>query len=264
MEYDMNKLLYENKLIAIVVVLTVMMFFAPRIISQERNPEFEIGLYGWLPSINGKLAFNVPGLGDELEVDPGTLIENLKFTAQGSFAVKYEKWMAYVDIIYLKEGKTESKTIDVGAPVNAEATFKLIATIASLGGAFEVVGTRGKSNLYTLIGVRYFYNKSGLSLSLGAPLQINESVEKSSNVWNGFVGAGGRVMLAKHWFIPYYLDIGGGGSKFTWQGMGGISYDWNWGSVSLIYRYLYFNQGEESNVRNLSMGGGELGVAFRF
>lgn len=260
----MKKEIHNFFLVAFIIALAIMTLFTPRMIAQERNPEFELAIYGWLPSINGKLAFNVPGIGDAIEVDPGTLIENLKFTAQGSFAVKYKKWIMFADVIYLKEGKTESKTIDIGTAINVDATFKLIATIASLGAGYEVVGTRGETNLNTFIGVRYFYNKSGLSISSTGPPQFNESVEKSSDIWNGFVGAGGRIMLAKQWFIPYYLDIGLGGSKFTWQGMAGISYDWNWGSVNLLYRYLSFNQGEESNVRSLSMGGGELGVAFRF
>ena len=64
--------------------------------------------------------------------------------------------------------------------------------------------------------------------------------------------------------MPYHLDLGTGDSDFTWQGYAGIGHQWRWGSLVLGYRYLDFDQGDDSEVRGLTMAGAELGVSFRF
>ncbi|MBK8890533.1 MAG: hypothetical protein IPN75_09085 [Dechloromonas sp.] len=44
------------------------------------------------------------------------------------------------------------------------------------------------------------------------------SVSESGNVTAGIVGAKGRVKLGEsNWFVPFYVDVGGGDSVTTWQ-----------------------------------------------
>ena len=69
------------------------------------------------------------------------------------------------------------------------------------------------------------------------------TVEKTENIWAGIVGAKGRIKLGQSdWFVPYYVDVGGGSSVFTWQGVVGVGYAFKWGGVQLDYRYLYYDQ----------------------
>ncbi len=53
-------------------------------------------------------------------------------------------------------------------------------------------------------------------------------------------------------------------SKFTWQGMTGIGYDWHWGGVLLAYRYLYFDQGEYEFIHDMALSGAALAIHFKW
>jgi hypothetical protein len=50
----------------------------------------------------------------------------------------------------------------------------------------------------------------------------------------------------------------------TWQGLLGVAYSFNWGDVSLAYRYLYYEQGSDKLLQNMSFRGPTLGVTFHF
>ena len=169
----------------VVIVILATFVFVPSASAQNRDTEFSLAIYGWLPTIKGKLAFDVPGLGDTIEVDPKTLIENLQFTAQGAFAVRHGKWSLLADAIYLKESKSSDKLLNIGPGINLSTTFKLSSWIVSLGGAYDLVRSQGGTTLGVLAGARYFYVQSSLSLKADGPLQTDETVEKPSSVWNG-------------------------------------------------------------------------------
>lgn len=125
--------------------------------------------------------------------------------------------------------------------------------------------SRGRKGLFNLLlGARYFSAESTLGLTSGAPLNLDETAYSKPAIWNGFIGGEGRFELGKNWYLPLYLDLGTGGSDFTWQGVAAVGYDFGWISPVLGYRHLSFDQGGDSEVDKLSFGGPELGVAFRF
>jgi hypothetical protein len=67
---------------------------------------------------------------------------------------------------------------------------------------------------------------------------------RSQSIWNGIGGIRGRVRRGDiHLFIPYYFDIGAGGSQVTWQISSDLGYQASWDAVSVVYRYLSFVQG---------------------
>ena len=59
-------------------------------------------------------------------------------------------------------------------------------------------------------GARYLYLES--DIRLGA-----RGIDESSDIWDGIVGIRGRINLTEKLYLPYYLDIGTGGSEMTWQ-----------------------------------------------
>ena len=254
----------QNQMTCGAIVILAIAFFVPYASAQDRDWGFDLSICGWMPAIKGQLAYDVPGLGDTVVVDPGTLIENLQFNVQGSFGVRHGKWSILADVIHKKRAKSSDILLNIGPGINLSATFTLISWIVSLSGAYEVVRTEGGTTLGVLAGARYFYVHSSLFLEADGSLQTSQMVDKSTTVWNGFAGVRGRIGLSKHWFIPYHVDIGLGGSEFSWQGLSGIGYDFLWGDLILVYRYLDFNQGDSSIVRRLSFGGGEFTIAFRF
>ena len=64
--------------------------------------------------------------------------------------------------------------------------------------------------------------------------------------------------------MPYYLDIGTGQSKFTWQGIVGIGYDFDWGAVTAAWRYLDYDFKSDQVVQDLNLSVGAIGVTFRW
>ena len=205
----------------------------------------------------------VAELGDSIEVDPETLLDNLQFTAMVAFAANHGKWSILGDVIYLKEAASEEALLDSDSGLTLAAELELKAWITSFGGAYELTRS-DSSSLGLLFGARYFSADTGLALRVSGPLEADAALSSSATVWNGFVGIRGWIGLSDHWFVPYHLDLGTGDSDFTWQGYAGIGHQWRWGSLVLGYRYLDFDQGDSSEVRGLTMAGAELGVSFRF
>jgi opacity protein-like surface antigen len=61
------------------------------------------------------------------------------------------------------------------------------------------------------------------------------------------------------------VDVGGGSSTFTWQGIAGVGYAFKWGDIVLDYRYLSYDQdGNDKLIDKMSFGGLALGANFRF
>ena len=42
-------------------------------------------LYGWFPSVNGDLKYNLPGSGSDFSVDANRVVDSLQFAFMGSF-----------------------------------------------------------------------------------------------------------------------------------------------------------------------------------
>ena len=231
--------------------------------SAQDGWEFDLAIYAWLPTIEGKLAYDLPGLGDTIEIDPADLLENLEFTAMVAFAARRDRWSILGDVIYLKEAASRNRTLDIGDGINLRADFELKSWITNFAGAYDVARSE-RSTLGVLVGVRYFSMDTRLSLSSDGPLDLHAPLEEASSLWNGIVGVQGRLGLAERWYVPYHLDIGTGDSDLTLQAMAGVGYSFKWGSLALLYRYLDFDQGNEGAVQSMSLAGFEFGVVFRF
>ena len=198
--------------------------------SAQDGWEFDLAIYAWLPTIEGKLAYDLPGLGDTIEIDPADLIENLEFTAMVAFAARRDRWSILGDVIYLKEAASRNRQLDIGDGINLRADFELQSWVTNFAGAYDVARSE-RSTHGILVGVRYFSMDTRLSISSDR-LDITAPLEESSSLWNGVVGVQGRLGLAERWFVPYHLDIGTGDSDLTWQAMAGVGYNFKWAAWS--------------------------------
>jgi len=252
-----------KSLVLLGVIVIAVTIAAATSVSAQDGWEFDLAIYAWLPTIEGKLAYDLPGIGDTIEIDPSDLLENLQFTAMVSFAARHDRWSILGDVIYLKEAASRNRTLDIGDGINLRADFELKSWITNFAGAYDVARSE-RSTLGVLVGVRYFSMDTRLSLSSDGPLDLHAPLEEASSLWNGVVGVQGRLGLAERWYVPYHLDIGTGDSDLTWQAMAGVGYNFKWGSLALLYRYLDFDQGNEGAVQSMSLAGAEFGVVFRF
>jgi hypothetical protein len=96
------------------------------------------------------------------------------------------------------------------------------------------------------------------------PPRSGGSDVKRSNV-DAIIGVKGRYAFGnnREWFVPYYVDVGGGDSKHTWQAAGGVGYAFHWGEAFVVYRYLDYKF-KNADIGDVNFGGPAFGVAFHW
>jgi len=225
--------------------------------------EYGLSIYGWLPSISGNLNYSPPGSSGDINVDAEQILDSLQFTFMGSFEARNGVWSGFTDVIYLDLSGDKSKSVGLADGTALDADLELTGWIWTLGGSYTAWREQ-KSHLDLLAGVRLLSLDTEVKLSGGGPLQRDRSLSDSLDLWDGIIGVKGRIALNYGWFLPYYFDVGTGDTDLTWQAMGGVGYAFDWGEVSLSYRYLEYDQGDDELLQDIGFGGAKLGVAFRF
>lgn len=250
---------------------------------------FNVAPYLWLPNINASFNYNLPGgIGGRLPTDasvgPGEILSHMNFAAMVAADAQYGPFSLLTDFVYLNVSNTMShfRSVDItgrhSLPIANSEEFgtgtRLDAAIWTLAGGYTVAqGNWG--NLDVIAGFRYFYVGSNTNFDLGLTLTgprgnsvtfaRSGTVSVSGDIWNGIGGVRGRIRLMDTGlFIPYYFDIGAGGSNLTWQIASGLGYQTGSVGVSATYRYLSFEQGSSARVKTLSLGGPMIMVNFSF
>lgn len=262
-------------------------------LAQAPSDEWKFSLmpYLWLPSIDGKLNYGPPPRGGataNVSIDASTLLDNLDFAFAIAGEARKGRWLIGTDFMYVDFSGADSavRSVDFNAgsgpiniatgSLNAGAQSSLKGVVWTLVGGYAVVQEPAVS-LDAIGGFRYLGVKASTDWNLTAAVTgtgpngttltfpRSGSVEKSDDIWAAIVGLKGRVKLGEsNWFVPYYVDIGGASSTFTWQGVVGLGYGFRWGDVRLDYRYLYYSQSDDKLIDNVSFGGLGLGVNFVF
>ena len=250
---------------------------------------FNIAPYVWFATINTTMNLNLPpALGGTVSADSsigfGELVPHLNFGIMGTADAQYGRFSLLTDFMYMNLGGTGSHIrsvnfsnfprIPISATAQASAGMNLQTTVWTLAGGYTVAkGDWG--NFDVIAGFRYVPVNARINYSLaltmtgprgnGATFGGIGSVSGSADIWNGIGGFRGRIRISNTaLFIPYYFDIGAGGSDLTWQIASGLGYHLPWGDLSLTYRYLTFEQSSSSTVQKMSIRGPMLAVNFTF
>jgi len=260
----------------------------------SRGWSVQVAPYLWLPSVSGKLRYDLPGAGfrggeplsgsADVKVDAGDYLSNLNGALTLTGDIRYGRFSIITDIIYISAGGTGSRLASVnidGVPrnpissqVGTSSSTDLTGYNLSLAAGYTVAeGAWGHLDL--LGGFRWFRAEvdSDYTLNLqlfgprgnaGPSFGGSGRFSGNENIVNGIIGARGRVQLGRGFFIPYYLDIGTGDSNFTWQTYAGLGYQTGWAGVTAGWRYISLDQGGNSLVQDLSLSGAFLAVNFVF
>ena len=264
------------------ILIGVLLLVAGSARAQEQWT-YSLTPYVWLPSINGKLKYEIPpGAGGAPEVDtgPNNYLENLSMVLMLAGEARKGDWAIISDFIYLKFDKQKSNVNSIdfgGSRVNTSAD---VSTRSALKGyEWMIAGSRSvmkspRASLDLVGGLRYFHIEASSEWQLAATVNgpgggqtfpSAGSVSRSSDLWDGIIGVRGRVRWGETpWYSPYYLDVGGGSSNLTWQGVLGVGYGFKWGDLLLAYRTLYYDQGDDKLLQNFRFSGPTLGATFRF
>lgn len=241
--------------------------------------QFQASIYIYLPSIGGTTRFPLePGAGGGISVDVNSIVENLKMAFLGSFEARKGRWGGFTDVLYMDLGNSGTMTRgltvnDVPLPVgaSANASFDLKATLWTLAGSYRAVDSPA-GNLDLLTGARlmsftesFNWQLSGNVGSIPLPSRAGTS-KASSNDWDGIIGIKGRAAFGadRKWLAPYYLDVGTGASKLTWQAMGGVGYVYSWGDLLVAWRYVGYTKKEGEPLQSLNLNGPLIAATFRW
>ncbi len=240
--------------------------------------QFEATLYGWFPAIGGSTSFPDGGGGPSIDVSAKQVIDALKFAFMGSLQATRGQWGLWNDLVYADFGADKSGTRDfhVGqrdlpADVTADLGLDIKSWIWTVAGTYSLAATPA-GTMDLLAGARLLdmdqtlrWTFSGNIAGHPLPARTGSATVSVSN-WDAVVGVKGRANLGNDgkWFLPYYLDVGGGQSKSTWQIMGGVGYQFGWGSLLATWRYLDYNFKSDSKVDSLDFNGVAIGASFKF
>lgn len=238
--------------------------------------KFKAAMYGWFPAIGGSTAFPPHGGGPDIGVSMGDVIDSLKFAFMGSFEATHGKWGVMTDLVYADFGasKTLNRSFTIGGvvPVNVNGQFVLDLKnwIWTLAGTYNLVDSPD-NHTDLLFGTRLLDLSSQLSWTLtgnvgGIGIANPGSGSVSDSYWDGLIGLKGRFNFGegRRWFVNYLADVGTGQSDLTYQGLIGVGYDFDWGSVIASWRYLGYEFKSSSHVQDLNLSGPLVGVVLRF
>jgi hypothetical protein len=233
---------------------------------EENGFQHSLSIYGWLPSMDGTLKYNIPGEGVEpdSELESG-IADTLDMVFMGSYGVRKEKWSFLADMVYLKMSASQEATINTPnlpniPDIHLNAEQELTAWLLGFYGGYNFVKTENFT-MDAIAGLRYFSLGLDLSFSLNNRMKVfSPSIEN----YDGVIGAQGTYTINENWYIPYSFDIGAGDSDLTWQANMSLGYMFDWGDILLTYRYLHYGFGEDSFVNDFDLYGPKLGLVFHF
>jgi len=218
---------------------------------------FQFTPYLWIAGVSGQ-----GGVGAlTVKLDSGITDDNvhLNFGFMGTFEARRNKLSVVADLQYSNLG-TEHPT---PGPLfsTASADFKTFVLDPEVG--YRIAANPEKGRFVDVLGgVRYWHLRADLNFDAG--LLSARSATGSKDWADGVIGVRGRAALSKKVFLLGKADIGGGGSKFTYQLFGGVGIGVG-KRTSLIggYRDLHVNYDKDNFLFDASLAGPILGVSFR-
>jgi hypothetical protein len=196
-----------------------------------------------------------------VDVDSGLTSDNvhLNFGFMGTFEARRNRLLVVTDLQYSNLG-TDRPT---PGPLfsSAETDFKTFILDPEVGYRVAANEEKGRS-LDVLGGFRYWHLRTDLNLDAG--LLSARSASRSKDWVDGVVGVRGRVAVSKRVFLIGKADLGGGGSNFTYQLLGGAGINVS-RRISLLggYRHLHVDYDRDNFLFDMSLSGPILGIGFR-
>lgn len=196
--------------------------------------QFEIQPYLWAPGLHGDASINNAPKAN-IDMSPKDVIQKLDFALMGMFEARNGRWGLVGDAFYAKLSDSADKSFSLhprfGVDVNVG--MKLKQHIYALAGEYRLL--EGTTPVDLMLGARY--NNIDMDAKVGiqglGPLGLSRKRTFSYDKdWvDPYVGARFVHPLADKWSLIGYADAGGAGigaaSKFTYQLMGGIIYDYS-------------------------------------
>ena len=219
---------------------------------------FQFTPYFWLASLHGTAGVGTRST--QVDESFGDVWHVLNFAFMGTVEARKRKLVVLVDTEYVSIEDDKATPGPLFSSLNAK--FKTFIFDPEVGYRVYENSENG-SSLDVLGGVRVWHVNTDLTFSPG--ILAGVEVEGSRNWVDGVAGVRGRAALSKKAFVTGKADLGGGGSKFTYQLFGGVGYSIK-ENIALIggYRVLDVNYNKNGFLYNMNQRGPIFGVGFKF
>lgn len=219
---------------------------------------FQVTPYFWLASLHGSA-----GVGNRstlVEESFSDIFHVLNIALMGTVEARKRKLVVLIDTEYVSIEDDKATPGPLFGSVNAK--FKTFIFDPEVGYRVYENSETG-SSLDVLGGARIWHVSTDLAFSAG--ILPATQVDGSRNWVDGVAGVRGKAALSKKAFVTAKADMGGGGSKFTYQLFGGIGYSIK-ENIALIggYRVLDVNYNKNGFLYNMNQRGPIFGVGFKF
>jgi len=217
---------------------------------------FDATPYLWGAGINGDIKIGRLPTGG-VEASFSEIFNSLHFAAMAAFEGRKDRWGFIVDAIYMDLSQSTPTPQAAFGDADGSLNEQLYTGLAS----YRVLD--GNVAVDVFAGPRYVSLDADLTLTSGSAAGRAASASKSW--WDGVGGARVLWHLERNWFVTGLVDVGGGGSKFTWEALVGAGYEFNKTiSVKFGYRYLSVDYDTSSFLYDVATAGPFAGVGFRF
>ena len=190
--------------------------------------------------------------GTKIDVGLSDLLDNLDFTFMGMLEARKARWSLLGDVVYLGLSADQGATLPAGGgQVRGRFDVDVDGLVLNLLSGYNLSDTDdGRVDVY--FGARYLDMDTNLALTIG---DASRGTAATGDIWDGVVGLRGRVNLKERWYLPYSVDIGAGQSDLTWQAIGGVAYNYNWGDLSFAYRHIEWELDADSPISDINFSG---------
>ena len=220
--------------------------------------QVQLTSYLWVAAVSGR-----GGIGAlTADVDAGITDDNvdLNFGFMGTFEARRNRLLILTDLQYSNLGTDRATPGPFFTSANAD--FKTFVLDPEIGYRIAENAAKGRF-LDVLGGIRYWHLRTDLDFTPGILPGVSATASKQ---WVDAVGGiRGRMHLTPKVFLTGKADLGGGGSKFTYQLFGGVGIQVS-PSVALIggYRHLDVDYNRNGFLFDAALAGPIMGVGFRF
>jgi len=247
----------------------VFCFGSSAVFAEESSSESEWQMGGDIYLWGASLTSTAPS-GASSELDFGQILDNLEMTFMGGLWGKKDRWTVAADVIYMNLKGSTDRSLGMGGGLDLTlgASLQLKSWIVTPTVSYNLSDNSYKGRFELLAGVRYLDLSADLEANISGssgPI-IDRSASQSGSNWDFVAGFRARANLGSNWYLPFYFDAGTGDSKFTWQGLAGIGYQFKKVNVIASYRYLKYEFDDEPGdlLAELEIKGPLLGASFRF
>ena len=232
-------------------------------------------IYGWIPGIDAQLAVPVD-TGTAVSKSNGDILNNLSGALMLSGDIRNGDWGFYGDVDWVNFSNEKGRFRSIGgeniggtATLNTSWDFK--GGLATLAGIYSLMhGPSGYTDL--VFGGRYLWVKTNLDWDFslngnGGGVNIANSGHVASNTHssNAIIGLRGRWQSGNTgWYVPYYLDVGAGDSDVTSIIDAGVGYAFDWADLAFDWRWVHYDQGNDSMVQKFDLSGPSISLTWHF